>query len=136
MAYRPGARITVTAGLGTLVRSQLIRVLLRPSRVVLHMVHLGMILDRFKVGRHFARHFQFERHAFFNPRRQTVCFADPHCVWKQQVHLNDLPIACRAKAHPMVLQSDFLAYCIKPVSNLMTNLWIGVIKQPFRRLPD
>src|ERR1035438_8555053 len=51
------------------------------------------------------------------------------------MNLDDLSIARCAETYAVVLQPQFLAYGIEPIANLVTDLWIGVIKQTLHRGP-
>lgn len=85
------------------------------------MVHLGMILHGFQMSGDLCRHFQVKSQSFLEQRRQSMSFAHAHHLRKQKMHLYDLSISCRAEANSMVFQSQFRAYSIEPISNLMTD---------------
>ena len=78
--------------------------LIRPPRIVLHVVDLRVVLKRLQMRDDLRGHLQIERQPLFDLGRQPVGFAQLYAVGKQKVHLDDLPVAGGAEAHPVVLR--------------------------------
>jgi hypothetical protein len=53
-------------------------------------------------------------------------------MWKQQVHLNKLPVPGCTKTHTVVLHSQLAAQGIQLVPDFSSNFRVGMIKQPYR----